>query len=245
MVPARFVFGSDETAPTCAITSPVDDATVTGTPITITGTASDDLSGVDIVEISTDGGSTWNQAVGSDSWTHQWWPPLSGDYELSCRAADLAENEGAASAAITVHADLDRTMAFGVASASVGEDVGTYNVSVSLSAARATEVTAELVISGSAASGTDFEELPQVVRFFPGQTTLVFPVTITDDTEDETNETLVIQLSNPNIPDITVSAVGSLTISIVDNDTTVDPDIFADGFESGDTSEWSSTVGLQ
>ena len=65
-----------------------------------------------MVEISTDGGATWVQAVGDDTWSHQWWPALSGDYQLSCRATDIAGNPGDESTAITVHAELDRTMAF-------------------------------------------------------------------------------------------------------------------------------------
>ncbi len=222
--PTRFVFGSDETAPSCTLSSPTDDATVTDTPITVTGTAADGLSGVAMVEISTDGGTTWVQAVGADTWSHQWWPALSGDYSLTCRATDVAGNDGAASSAITVHADLDRTMALRRKPLrSVNEDAGTYNVTVTLSAARATEVTAELVVSGTAASGTDFDEPPQLVRFFPGQTTVVFPVTIADDDEVEGNETIGLTLGNTNISDVTIGVIGSLTITIIDNDVVIDP----------------------
>ncbi len=131
-------------------------------------------------------------------------------------------------------------MAFAQGSASVNEDAGTYNVTVTLSAARATEVTAELVVSGSAASGADFDEPPQIVRFFPGQTTLVFPLTITDDGQVEGNETISLSLGTTNIPDITIGAVGTLTLTIVDNDVVVDPNIFNDGFEDGNFSAWSS-----
>jgi hypothetical protein len=229
--PARFVFGTDEQAPTCVITSPVDDATVTDTPITITGTATDDLSGVDLVEISTDGGSTWTQAVGAESWTHQWWPPTSADYQLSCRATDLADNLGDASAPITVHAELDRTMAFAESAVSLDEDAGTYNVVVSLSGARAVEVTAELAVSGSAQPGLDFEALPEQVKFFPGQTTLVFPITITDDPADEGDESVTLELVNPNLPDVTIGGAGSLQVTIIDNDAPREPHLFSDDFE--------------
>jgi len=50
-----------------------------------------------------------------------------------------------------------------------------YSVQVLLSGARAVEVNADLVVSGTAQSGLDFEPLPTKVRFFPGQTTLSFP----------------------------------------------------------------------
>ena len=193
-----------------------------------------------MVEVSTDGGTTWVQAVGAESWSHQWWPSLSGDYILSCRATDAADNAGGESTPITVHADLDRTVSLGEATASVNEDAGTYSVTVTLSAARATEVTAELVVSGTAASGTDFDEPPQLVRFFPGQTTLVFPLTITDDDQVEGNETISLALGDTNISDVTIGAVGSLTLTIVDNDIVIDPEIFANGFEDGDFTGWSA-----
>ena len=146
----------------------------------------------------------------------------------------------AQSTPITVHADLDRTMSLGEATASVNEDAGTYNVTVTLSAARATEVTAELVVSGSAASGTDFDEPPQLVRFFPGQTTVVFPLAITDDDEVEGTETISLALGDTNISDITIGAVSTLTLTIIDNDIVVEPPFFADGFEDGNFSAWSS-----
>jgi len=225
--PARFVFGADETSPSCVITSPTDEATVTDTPIIVTGTASDDLSGVDFVEVSTDGGATWSQAVGAGTWSHQWWPPRSDDYQLSCRATDVSGNEGAAQPAITIHADLDRTMTFAEATASINEGAGTYNVIVTLSAARATEVTAELVISGSATSGSDFDAPPQTIRFFPGQTTVVFPITIANDDLEESDETIGLVLGNTNIPDVTIGAIGSLSLTIIDND----GPIFVNGFE--------------
>ena len=239
--PARFVFGTDNTAPTCAILSPVNDQTVTGTPIPITGSAADNLSGIDTVEVSTDGGATWLQAVGRDSWSHQWWPALSGDYELSCRANDNAGNQGAASTPITVHAELDRTMVFTEAAATIDEDAGVLNLTVTLSGARATEINADLVVSGTAQPGVDFENLPSQVRFFPGQTVVVFPITVIDDAVYEGNETIAIELANPNIPDVTFGAFGATTVTIRDDEFDPTAVIFVDGFETGNASGWDSS----
>jgi hypothetical protein len=240
--PAHFVFGEDVTAPVCAITSPAAGATLTDTPILITGTADDTLSGTDVVEVSTDGGSTWVEAVGDASWSHQWWPALSGDYQLSCRATDIAGNAGAASAPITVHADLDRTMTFAEAAALVGEDSGTLDVTVTLSGARAIEVNADLVVSGTAQPGIDFGDLPLQVRFFPGQTSLSFPLEIFDDSDWEGNETIVLELANPNLPDVTFGVNGVLTVTIQDDEFDPTTLIFADDFETGDVSGWSGSA---
>jgi len=239
--PARFVFGADEEAPTCIIVYPVDDQTISDTPITITGTATDDLSGIDIVEVSTDGGASWVQAVGKDAWSHQWWPALSGDYQLSCRATDIAGNLGAESALITVHARLDRTMTFDEAVATVDETTGTINITVTLSGARATEVNADLVVSGTASAGIDFDNPPSKIRFFPGQTTLVFPITVIDDSVFEGDETIILEFTNPNLPDITFGAFSIMTVTIEDDEHEPITVIFMDGFESGDVMGWDSS----
>jgi len=239
--PARFVFGTDETAPVCVITSPADDETVTDTPITITGSATDALSGTDVVEVSTDGGASWVRAVGDETWSHQWWPALSGDYQLSCRANDNAGNQGAASTTITVHAELDRTMSFPEAAATIDEDAGSLSLTVTLSGARAIEINADLVASGTAQAGVDFETLPSQVRFFPGQTVVVIPITVIDDAAYEGNETIVIELANFNIPDITFGTFGTTTITIRDDEFDPTTVIFMDGFETGDVSGWDGS----
>src|SRR5207248_3723209 len=69
---------TDTTAPTSAITSPAAGTTVqTGTPVTITGTASDSGGGiVGGVEVSVDGGATWHPAAGRSSWSYTWMPAV-------------------------------------------------------------------------------------------------------------------------------------------------------------------------
>src|SRR4029434_250506 len=61
----------DTTPPTSTITSPAPGTAVyTGTPVTITGTASDTGGGtVARVEVSVDGGTTFAAANGTTSWT--------------------------------------------------------------------------------------------------------------------------------------------------------------------------------
>lgn len=56
---------------------------------------------VELVEVSVDGGATWEGASLADSvspfawssWTHRWDPAGPGDYELWCRARDRAGNQ--------------------------------------------------------------------------------------------------------------------------------------------------------
>ncbi len=79
---------TDALAPTAAITSPPATA-ISGTPITITGTASDAGGGVVAgVEVSTDGGITWHPAIGRNSWSYTWTPSFTGSVTIKTRAVD-------------------------------------------------------------------------------------------------------------------------------------------------------------
>jgi parallel beta-helix repeat protein len=82
----------DVTAPTSVITYPADGALIMGAQ-TIRGTADDGTgSGVFKVEISTDGGTTWAVATGTDNLTYRWTPPGNGAYNIRTRATDNADN---------------------------------------------------------------------------------------------------------------------------------------------------------
>ena len=99
---------TDTQAPTSSITSPANGATVqSGTPVTITGTATDSGGGVVVnVEVSTDGGATWRTATGTQSWSYSWTPAGPGSANssatLRARAFDDSGNLETASAGITV-----------------------------------------------------------------------------------------------------------------------------------------------
>lgn len=80
----------DQVSPTSTITSLPD---TSFTPdLTIEGTASDELSGVAIVEISLDNGSTWENATGKTSWNYTRSNVTLGQYKIISRAIDNAGN---------------------------------------------------------------------------------------------------------------------------------------------------------
>jgi len=85
---------TDLSAPTSVITSPVSGASIpSGTPVTITGTASDTGGGVvGGVEVSVDGGSTWRRANGRESWSYTWRPGTLGAASVMSRAVDDSGN---------------------------------------------------------------------------------------------------------------------------------------------------------
>ena len=94
---------TDTTAPTSTVSSPTAGATVpVGTPLTISGTASDVGGKVGGVEVSVDNGSTWHPASGRGSWSYTFTPGANGTLSIKTRATDDSVRTEAPSAARTV-----------------------------------------------------------------------------------------------------------------------------------------------
>ncbi len=67
---------------------------VTGTTVNVTGTASDAGGGSVVkVEVSVDGGATWNVATGTTSWSFNWTPTSPGPATIRSRAFDNSGNQ--------------------------------------------------------------------------------------------------------------------------------------------------------
>jgi hypothetical protein len=100
---------ADTVRPTSTITSPAGGATVQyGTPVTITGTATDAGGGVvGGVEVSVDGGMTWRRATGRESWSYNWTPGSGGTWTIRSRAVDDSGylETPSAGVAVTVQGD--------------------------------------------------------------------------------------------------------------------------------------------
>jgi len=96
----------DNTPPTVTIVSPQNGEVISTTVYTISGTAGDNLSGIDVVEISTDNGTSWSQAAGTADWHYVW--TISDEdneiYLLQSRVRDLANHQNSTSA-VTVTVD--------------------------------------------------------------------------------------------------------------------------------------------
>jgi methionine-rich copper-binding protein CopC len=80
---------TDTTPPASTISAPADGATVpAGSPVTISGTASDVGGVVAGVEVSTDGGTSWRMATGTTSWSYTFTPGVNGTLTIKTRATD-------------------------------------------------------------------------------------------------------------------------------------------------------------
>ncbi len=95
---------ADTSPPASQITSPSSSSSISaGTPVTISGTASDSGGGVVAgVEVSIDGGATWHPASGRESWTYRWTAGATGSVTIKSRAVDDSGNIETASAGVTV-----------------------------------------------------------------------------------------------------------------------------------------------
>ena len=81
---------TDTVAPTSTIQSPANGASgPVGTPVIVSGTASDTGGGVVAgVEVSVDGGTTWHAATGTTSWSYTFVPDALGPTTILSRATD-------------------------------------------------------------------------------------------------------------------------------------------------------------
>lgn len=82
---------TDATAPTSTINALANFNV--GTTVTISGTAADFGGGVIAgVEVSTDDGLSWQNAIGDETWTYTWAPQVAGTYTIKSRAVDDSIN---------------------------------------------------------------------------------------------------------------------------------------------------------
>ncbi|MBI4321984.1 MAG: DUF11 domain-containing protein [Chloroflexi bacterium] len=97
----------DATTPTSTISSPVSTQLVSTTFAIISAMAYDATSGVQRVDVSTDDGTSWSAASGTNSWSYNWAIPSSDGmvYGLRSRATDVAGNAETPRPAVTVTVD--------------------------------------------------------------------------------------------------------------------------------------------
>jgi hypothetical protein len=103
-----------------------------------------------------------------------------------------------------------------VKDASIQEEGGTGNVQICIDKVSTNPVSVQyLTANGSAQSGSDYTAVHKTAEIPAGQTCVNVPIQIIDDTEDEANETFLLNLLAPQNG---VIADGQATITIIDND---------------------------
>jgi hypothetical protein len=94
----------DTAPPVSALLDPLDGQVISSTSYTLSGSASDTLSGLAGVSVSVDGGA-WQPAAGLESWTFTWQGYADGAHTLRTQASDVAGHVETPSAGLTVSVD--------------------------------------------------------------------------------------------------------------------------------------------
>ncbi|RLE23718.1 MAG: hypothetical protein DRJ65_11300, partial [Acidobacteria bacterium] len=141
----------------------------------------------------------------------------------------------------TVHTvtilDDDPPPGLSAADIQVDEGVGLAVVQLELSAPTAFEVTVAYgTVDGSAMAPGDFIHVGGTASIPPLDTLFLVEIPVEDDWLEEGAETFTLELWSPSN---VVLMTAEVTVTIYDNDAGI---LFADGFESEDSTAWSSTM---
>ncbi|MDD3414961.1 MAG: InlB B-repeat-containing protein [Lachnospiraceae bacterium] len=101
--------------------------------------------------------------------------------------------------------------------ASVGEGDGSYDFTVNRTAEGIGDVTVDYTVTGTATSGTDYTLASGTLNFAGGVSSNKIKALITDDTDVEEDETIVVTLSNPT-NEFSLGTNKTSTLTITDND---------------------------
>jgi plastocyanin len=151
-----------------------------------------------------------------DNWTYSGVDALDGETTNATSAVPFPIGT------YTRQAAANPVVSFATASASIAENGGSITISVNISSPNANATSVNVSQSGgTATNGTDFSFNPSTLTF-PASSSdpLTFSIPITDDTDGEGNETIILELSNPT-NSATLGGIATMTITISDNDYTV------------------------
>ncbi len=121
----------------------------------------------------------------------------------------------------TTDDDTTPVASFAAATSSADESAGMHSVTVSLSPAPRSAIHLTYTVNGSATAGADFTPLTGSLAVISGATSVDLPVELTDDADDEDDETVTLALESGDGYALAAATVHTLTI--VDNDTAISP----------------------
>jgi hypothetical protein len=138
------------------------------------------------------------------------------------------------------------TVSFTSASQSNNEAVGSMTVTAQLSATSGLDVQVPFTLSGTATQGTDYTITSSPLIISAGNPSADITITVNDDSIDESDETVIINMGTPT--NATQGATTVHTATITDNDTagiTVDPTSGLTTTEAGGTDTFTIVLTSQ
>ncbi|WP_346320927.1 Calx-beta domain-containing protein [Chitinophaga sp. YIM B06452] len=97
---------------------------------------------------------------------------------------------------------------------------GGFSISLPAGVTVSEDVTVSYTVAGSAAAGTDYAALSGTAVIPAGQTSVSFPVTVTDDQLIEQAETVIATLTGGTSTSFTFTGAGNATVNITDDEST-------------------------
>ncbi|XP_065915711.1 extracellular matrix protein 3-like [Dysidea avara] len=120
---------------------------------------------------------------------------------------------------VTIEDDEFITVMFNQSAYSVNEDDEMLQIVLVLSNSSVTNVTIKLIDNTTTATGgADYKSGPYSVTFIAGQTFAILNISITSDNILERDESFILAIHSPSLPNGVSSDLGQVTVTIVDKD---------------------------
>ncbi len=144
--------------------------------------------------------------------------------DIASVSGGAASEDGTQQQTVTVTDDDNANVSLAVSTASIAEAAGTSTITASLDQATYQDVTVNLSYTGTATSGTDYNTPNSSITISSGQTSGSATLTAIQDANEESNETIVVDISSVSGGSALENGTQSQTVSITndDNETTAD-----------------------
>ncbi len=139
---------------------------------------------------------------------------IDGDGDLDVWEQNIFN--GSHGAKIWINQNLQPSVSLSVDNATIDEAAGTAIVTATLSAAHTAEVTVDLAFSGDATATDDYTTSGNQIIIPVGQTSGSVTITAVDDTADEPDESVVVDISG--VANADEAGTQQVTTTILDND---------------------------
>lgn len=110
------------------------------------------------------------------------------------------------------------TVSFSAASQTVNEGVGTVTVTATRTGATTFDITVPYTVSGTATNPADHNAANGSITILAGSSSGSATFTVTDDSLDEPDETVIFTMGTPSGGDVSSAAPATHTVTITDND---------------------------
>lgn len=158
--------------------------------------------------------------------------------------ANGATLSGPTTAPLTIHDD-DGKFSFSAAASSAGEAAGVAYLTIQRNTTAGSAAVTVARVGGSATAGSDFNTFSSMVaNFADGQSQVILPVQIAEDSLAEGDETVLFALSSPSSGYGLDPNLSSAVLTITDNDTNHAPQISDQSFTLAENSAAETMVGL-